>query len=204
MTDGAESRVAPNPRTLRTPQQPMAFTPDELLRGGGTVWLVFVLLLSALVIVSAVTSSVLNGADLTDLGPSLLIAPFVVAIFAGIPAGIVMVFGMLGVRPLATAMRRVRSIPVHLAMYTSLGLLIGALYLWVATGGNVLRVVDYLPWGLPFVSPALAATVAVPLGWWLTMRRARRDDARALRAVASSPRESDTASEEAGSDGPVR
>lgn len=204
MTDGAEPEVARDPRTLRTPQQPMAFTPDELLRGGGTVWLIFVLLLSALVVVSAVTSSVLNGADLTDLDPSLLIAPFVVAIFAGIPAGIVMVFGMLGVRPLATAMRRVRSIPVHLAVYTSLGLLIGMLYLTVATGGNVLRIVDYLPWGFLFISPALAATVAVPLGWWLTVRRARRDDARALRAVASFPRDSDASSEDEGFDGPVR
>ncbi|WP_314647648.1 hypothetical protein [uncultured Microbacterium sp.] len=202
MSDGAEPRVDPDPRTLRTPQQPMAFTPDELLRGGGTVWLIFVLLLSAAVLVSAVASSVLNGASPTDLDPWLLTAPIVVAIFAGIPAGVVMVFGMLGVRPLATAMRRVRSIPVHLAVYTSLGLLIGALYLSVATGGSVFRVVDSPPWGFLTVSPALAATVAVPLGWWLTMRRARRDDARALRAVGAAQRDPGAAVD-GGSDGPV-
>lgn len=204
MSDGAEPRVDPDPRTLRTPKQPMAFTPDELLRGGGTVWLIFVLLLSAAVLFSAVASSVRNGVGLTDLDPWLLTVPIVVAIFAGIPAGIVMVFGMLGVRPLATALRRVRSVPVHLAVYTSLGLLIGALYLCVATGGNVFRIVDSPPWGFLTVSPALAATVAVPLGWWLTMRRARRDDARAARAARSSPRDTDPPFEGGGSRGLVR
>lgn len=179
MTDDSRGQEAPiTPRTLRTPEQPMAFTPGELLRGAAAAWVVFIAILSVVVLGSALSSAARSGTDPSYLW-SLLAVPVMVVLFAGLPAAVVMVVGLLAVRPLATAMRRIPSVSVHLSIYTGIGLLVGVLFLTLATGSDPFSLLLNLPWNLFVASPALAATIALPAGWWWSMHRARRADARA-------------------------
>ena len=173
------------PRTLRTPEQPMAFTLDELLRGGLTVWLTFVALLAAAVVLFGAIPVLLSDGGLNGIG-SFLGLMFIVVIIAGLVSGVVLVFAMILVGPLARALRRVSSVAMHVAVYTLLGAGIGVLYLTVITGGNPASVLNETLLAsisaggsltLIFYAPALAATIAVPLGWWLTVRRVLRQDA---------------------------
>lgn len=172
------------PRTQRTPEQPMAFTPDELLRGGLTVWLTFLAVLATLFGMGAIP---MLGSDvnLGGVGSYLGMLLFIVVI-AGLVSGVVLVFGLLVTRPIALALRRVRSIAVHTVVYALLGAGIGILYLTVITGGHPTNLfTETLASALAtgnivvvlVLSPAIAATVAVPLGWWLTVRRVLRQDA---------------------------
>lgn len=176
----------PEPRTQRSATQPMAFTSDELLRGGCATWVIFMILLIGASAISAIGSAI--DASQTNLSPGndlassvslALVLPLIVGIFGGIIAAIVMVFGVLLARPIGYAMRRVRSIPLHLLVYSGLGLLVAALYLTVISGGHPLAVLTYgISSGTIFVLfPGIAAAVAVPLGWWWTARRALREDA---------------------------
>lgn len=172
------------PRTVRTPEQPMAFSLDELLRGGLTVWLTFLAVLTGAVVLFGAVPLLLSDGGLDSIG-SFLGLMLVVVIIAGLVSGVVLVFAMILVGPLAHALRRVRSIAVHVIVYTLIGTGIGVLYLTVITGGNPAGVFTELganifaggPLTLVFYAPSLAATVAVPLGWWLTVRRVLRQDA---------------------------
>lgn len=176
----------PEPRTQRSATQPMAFTSDELLRGGCATWVIFMMMLVGASAVSSIGSaidasqmSLSPGNDIASTVPLALVFPLIVGIFGGIIAAIVMVFGVLLARPIGQAMRRVRSIPLHLLVYTGLGLVVAALYLTVISGGHPLAVLTYgISSGtISILFPGIAAAVAVPLGWWWTARRALREDA---------------------------
>lgn len=176
----------PEPRTQRSASQPMAFTTDELLRGGCATWVIFLILLVGGSAISTIGSEIVSshsnlsaGADVASSVSLALFVPLIVGLIGGIISAIVMVFGVLIARPIGHAMRRVRSIPLHLVVYSGLGLVVAALYLTVLSGGRPLSVLTYSVTSgtIIVLFPGIAAAVAVPLGWWWTARRALREDA---------------------------
>lgn len=168
----------PLPRTLRTADQPMAFTPDEMLRGALIAWGTFLALLAAGFVVLGLASSLSSGRlDPGAVGPFIMLMLFALFL-AAIASGVVMSFGLLLIRAIASSLRTVRSFAAHLAVYSFLGILIGFLYLAVVTSGHPFEVMTFLPGSALVAYPALAAAVALPFGWWWTARRALRDDFR--------------------------
>lgn len=167
----------PLPRALRTVDQPMAFTPDEMLRGALIAWGTFLALLAAGLVVLGLGTALSSGRlDLGGVGPFIMLVLFVL-LLAAIASGVVMSFGLLLVRAIARSLRTVRSFTAHLAVYSFLGILVGFLYLAVVTSGRPFGVMEFLPGGAVIAYPALAAAVALPFGWWRTARRALREDA---------------------------
>lgn len=165
---------------VRTAARPMAFTSDELLRGGITVWIIFMTLLCG-------AEAVHMGILLTAPGagsdvPVVVAAPFAVLaimMIAGFVSAIVAPVGLLLVVPVARAMSRVRARSLHVAVYTAIGGGIGWLYV-AAFGGGQLPL-PLTAWNYFIMIPAISAAVAVPLGWWWTSRRALRIDAGLIR-----------------------
>lgn len=153
----------------------MAFTEHELWTGGRRTWSSFMALLllgTALHFAVLDASSIGSGTPLFVSGLAVLVP---VGIVGGCVSAVVMLFGVALVRPIARALRRVRSRATHLAVYALLGVAVGTAYLASVRGGRILDVIHV--WDLFAVAPALAAAVAVPWGWWQTARRALREDA---------------------------
>lgn len=168
--------MTPEESTVRTPEHPMAFTRDELLSGALTTWVLFLALLPAGLLVAAIVA--IPGSSGFDLGAfgSAVVGLLVVVVVAGIVALLLLPFALLAVWPLASARRGVRPIAVHLGCYTLIGAGLGYAYLAILGGPDDSWFLS--PAGaLTFGMPAIAVTLAVPLGWWLTARRALRRDA---------------------------
>jgi hypothetical protein len=157
----------------------MAFGPDELLRGGFATWVIFMILMLGGYGSSIVVSAIASGTGVGMVVTGLLGVLFIGGFFVGFISSIVMVFGVLLARPVGLLLRRVRSIPVHLAAYTALGILVGLGYAAVVGQGRLPSVTH--AWDLLMLYPGIAATIAVPLGWWWTARRALREDAGLVR-----------------------
>lgn len=161
---------------VRTADTPMAFTSDELLRGGITAWVLFVVLL---VCGEAIPLALLFPSTALDTAPERLLGLMfflmLIAVVGSVAAAVVVPFGMVIVLPIALAFRRVRSTGVHLAVYALLGAAIGGAYLLVFRGGRPLD--QLIPWDYFVAIPAASAALAIPLAWWWTARRALRIDA---------------------------
>ena len=91
-----------------------------------------------------------------------------------IPA--VMALGAPVARCVGDRLSCTRSLGVHLTAYTLLGIAVGGIYLLVAGcwWGWMRPGLHLFAW-----APAVAAAIAVPLGWWWTARRILRRDAMA-------------------------
>lgn len=181
----AERAVSP-----RTPQRPMAFTREELARGGVWTWLVFLALVALVIVVPELASTFAAGwAGIwsgDDAGA--ILSSRIVDLFAGLPVLLIalVVCGMLSglvalvVTPLAglvgRGLARVRHRAIHLCAQLALGAVVGA---GVALGIGALS-----GWWYPPLLAATTATTAVATatGWWLTSHKALRDDARATAA----------------------
>jgi hypothetical protein len=168
------SALASSP--VRTAEKPLAFTDAELLRGGFTAWVVFMVLL---VIGETVHLAMLYPRSALESAPEhllgLLFVLLMIALVGGVVAAFVVPFGIAIVLPIALALRRVRSARVHLAVYALLGAALGGAYLVAFRGGRPFDPV--IPWDYFVVIPAASATLAIPLAWWWTARRALRIDA---------------------------
>ncbi|MCK2036892.1 hypothetical protein KZC51_12190 [Microbacterium sp. SSW1-49] len=161
---------------VRTPEKPMAFTSDELLRGGITAWILFVVLLvcgEAVPLALLFQSSALETAPERLLG--LVLFLMLIALVGSMVAAVVVPIGLVIVLPIALVFRRMRSTGVHLAVYALLGAAIGGAFLLMFRGGRPLA--PLFPWDYFFVIPAASAALAIPLAWWWTARRALRIDA---------------------------
>lgn len=155
----------------------MAFSSDDALRGAGTIWVTFLVLLATGVALSIVIPAAFTVPSAAAMGSAVqgaLIAGFMAAAVALLPAAVVMAVGAPIGMLLGSALRRVRSLTVHLIVYTGLGLVIGGAAEYVFTGWRFFE-----PGWLGYVPsvPAVAATLAVPLGWWLNARHLLRGDA---------------------------
>lgn len=166
----------PVPVPVRTAAQPMAFSSSELLRGGVTVWLVFLgLLLGGEVLhltLIAVTSESSAGA-LVILG--VLCYLVMIAIIGGTASVIVMLLGLPLVRLIAYLLRRVGTISLHVTVYAVVGIAIGFAFLTLLRGGYAFAPVTL--WDFFIILPAASAALALPLGWWWTARQLLREDA---------------------------
>lgn len=176
--------------TVRTREEPMAFTRDEFGRGAWWSWFTFMTLLGFGL--SAYSISIQASAS----SDSLVVVLYVMVLFLGYGAligGVVSLTVMIVLSPVAwmigRALRRARALALHIAVYTLLGVAIAALavaallvYGWDpgATLGN------------PVILICLVATVAsVPTGWWISAHRALREDRGVHRRHLSSRRDVD-------------
>jgi|GEM_PF-1356299 len=162
--------------TVRTAERPLAFTGDELIRGGITAWVVFMVLLlvgETAHLTLLYSSTALESTAERILGVLFLL--LLIALVGGVVAAVVVPFGVVIMLPIGLALRRVRAVAVHLTIYALLGAAIGCAYLFAFRGGRPLDLLT--PWDYFVVIPAASAALAIPLAWWWTARRALRIDA---------------------------
>lgn len=149
----------------RTPERPMAFTPEDFWRGAGTAWCVFMVIL--LVVVTAL------------IAPAGDIGMVAVALgYAGLIGGVVALVLMLVFAPvaclLARALERVRHMAVHVVVFAVLGATVGlvVLLIYIAIGAESSSVFTS-GWAWAVMG---ASTVSVVAGWAHAARRARLSD----------------------------
>lgn len=172
----------PDP-TVRTSDRPMAFSTEEFMNGGLWTWALFCGLVPVGILASMLWS-LPSSAGWSWTADDLQVIGFLI-MFSGLTAVVALVLmpvGLVLTWPFARLLVRVRSIPIHVVIYTLLGAAIGLLYLAVSGGLGALGVVN--TYTILATTPAVAITFAVPLGWWLTARRALRKDAGLLRPRA--------------------
>lgn len=141
----------------RTPEEPMAFTRAEFGRGAWAAWFWYL----ATLIPTSLLSAPLMGWDSVFVGLSALI--FVVPV--SLVALALLAPAALGI---GHALRRIADVRVHVAAFTALGAVVGAIAMFpFALLFGFLT--PYVGW---FITLALPAVFCVPLGWWHTARRA--------------------------------
>jgi hypothetical protein len=149
----------PGRRSTRTVDAPMSFTPGEFIRGALYAWLWFLLFANAVHI-------------------PLFGLWFFYVLYYTLPWSIgALVVGSVPAYLLGTALRRRTSLRLHAGLFTLFGASVGVVTTTLAFT---------VPWsslyegaGVYSLSTALVcacATIAVPLGWWQTARRALRRD----------------------------
>lgn len=152
----------------RTAELPMAFTPREFVRGALMAWAWFLILSTVFFIPLFFV---------WFWFPAMYTVPFSLA---------ALMIGSIPAYALGLALRGIAAVPVHLAAFTVFGLIVG-----VATTSVALPLLGMgsSTWGeallsLHSLAVILAATVAVPLGWWHTARRALHPSSEASPAQA--------------------
>lgn len=154
----------------------MAFTRDELLRGGVTVWLLFLFLLLSSEAVHLPILALTSG---SAAGPASIFGGLFLLILIGLIGGgvsaVAMCLALPLIRLLAHLLRRVTRISLHVAVYSLVGIAIGWASLALLRGGHAFAALT--AWDYFVVLPAVAAAIAVPVGWWWTAHRALRRDA---------------------------
>lgn len=155
--------MSQRPPSPRTPEEPMAFTRDELLGGCLRVWVIFMVLL---LVFSLLYSLPLGG--IAGLAFGIVLGGYAVAL-GGPIALVVTVTALPLCWVIGRALRRRPRILMHLLVYTALG---------TAAAGAATAVMWLMFGSIPFFAllPSSAALVSVPLGWWLTERKALRRD----------------------------
>ncbi|WP_449408299.1 hypothetical protein [Microbacterium maritypicum] len=163
---------------VRTAEHPMAFTRDDLWRGGLTTWALFAGLLPVCIGVNMLVYIRGSVVPISDTALQFLFLLFVVTLFAALIALLLVPLGVLLAWPVGLALRGVRSQAVHLVAFALLGTAVAAVYL--AFAGAFSGLTAFGPGELFLVTPAIAVAVATPLGWWITARNAVRRDARSV------------------------
>ncbi|MBO9626748.1 MAG: hypothetical protein J7484_10275 [Microbacterium sp.] len=162
----------PSPRTAA---EPMAFTNDELMRGGLWAWAYFLLLL----VLGMGVLSGLTAIDSSSADPGTAVTSFllfaVVALIIGAPVSLILMpVGVMLAKPLGHLLRRTRRMSVHVVVYAALGAAVGFGYIAIFRGDRLWAPLAI--WDGIILVPAIAVAVAVPLGWWHTARRALDED----------------------------
>lgn len=163
--------MSPGEPSPRTDAEPMAFTPDEFLRGAVAAWLAFNLLFDLLYAAMAIVTSDPRWGPLTATLGVLLIYAVPIAL---VVSGVVTLLLCGAAWWLGRLLRRHRRPAVHVIAFAMLGAAIGLL----AVGTFELvtaRSLD-LGNGLALITIASSAA-ALPLGWAWTVRRSRRAEA---------------------------
>ena len=181
-----EDMLLPSPRTA---VEPMAFTRDELGRGAFCAWAIFMALMQG-----GLTIWMLAGSGLTTMSFSpvswwstLVGTVLLVGIYAGLIGGVISLLVMVLCLPVAwllgQALQRAPVLGLHLLAYSALGVVVGAAArgaVWLLfPGGGIENPVGWIV--------AISAAVAVPAGWWLTARRALREDRGSVRRRSGAP-----------------
>lgn len=180
------------PRGMRTPEEPMAFTRQELWRGGRRTWYFFLIELCLLMIVPSIVNELAIPADQRHGWNSYLAMIPLYVLYALLVGAPISFLAMLAATPLAgligTAMRRIRARTPHVLAQATLGALVGAVVMALvillsARGIFSASVIStYAGVGAPFTA------VAAALGWWSTAHSALRDDSGiGMRAGSTAP-----------------
>lgn len=181
----------------------MAFTRDELGRGAFLSWGYFIAMLLAGSLAAASWSAFwppqpATPVEIAQHAPFLLLMALVFGIiFAGPVSLFTMIAGLPFAWLLGRAMRRVEAVGAHLAVYLLLGMLFGSLAFWVSSnviGGTLADAAGIS--GLPWIA-AVAASIAVPLGWWRTAHLALLEDKGLRVSRARRDHDPDAAAEDA-------
>lgn len=167
------------PVSPRTPEEPMAFTNQELLRGAASAWVIFMamLLLFSTIVAAGLMAMPGWAPDPVTWVMLVLLIDLCVLLVGGGVSAIVMAFGAALVRPLGRSLRRVRSLRLHALVYTAIGLVIAAAYVALLLATPLIQFI-----GGFLILPAIAAPLSVPLGWWRTVHLAFLED-RGLRVT---------------------
>ena len=163
----------------------MAFTGEELARGGVFTWLVFLALVALVIVVPELASTlaagwagILAGDDAGAIWSSRIAELFgglQYLLMALVICGLVAAIVALAITPLAglvgRGLARVRRRAIHLCAYFGLGAVVGGA---IALGIGALTRFWYPPF---LVATTIITAVATATGWWLTARAALRADA---------------------------
>lgn len=162
-------------RSPRTPEVPMAFTAGEFWRGAGLAVIWFVVLTIPASVIAGIGMGLSSegsygaggtaGAMASAVGTLLMMAPLISAPWA---IGAFAVFTPVAYA-LGRGMRRVPELSHHALAFSGLGVLVSVV--------TTLALSILFPLGALAIPYALAAAVAVFLGWWRTARTALRTDA---------------------------
>lgn len=161
----------------------MAFTAGEAMRGALWAWLIFLGLVALTMIVSTGASSLAslgNGtppwAVLTNVSAALLYALVLVILLGGAISGIATLASVPIAMLTGYGLARIRALWIHACAYLALGAAVGA-----AVGAGLFRLTSLQgmdgPWLDTLAAPAVLTAIATTGGWWITARRALRDDA---------------------------
>jgi hypothetical protein len=178
MSEHAITRYRPSPRTAALP---MAFTGQEFARGALAAWGWFLALFApvaclhyAVYVVSGPTSYWSVSSTGFAMIPVVLLAGYCYVVpwsLAGLLVGMPLAYGI------GLALRRVQSRTIHLAVFGTLGMIVGA----GATTAEAFRnssTVATLPseaiWAIPIY--AVLASISVLLGWMYTVGHALMAD----------------------------
>jgi steroid 5-alpha reductase family enzyme len=173
----------PDAVSVRTWEEPMAFTSGEFLRGTVVSWLAFNLLFALALVVSETSTHDPVWGPLAGMLAVLLIYSVPIAL---VVSGIVTLLCCGAAWALGSRLRRTRSLAPHVIGYTVLGTVIGA----VVVGGYQLVVVHTLDLGNWLALLVLiCSAAALPLGWGWAVRHARRTDAGLIRPARADPDE---------------
>ena len=178
--------------SIRTPDRPMDFTGDEFMNGALWTWGLFNAVIPMGVLASMLWSlSTSSGWSWTSAGPQTIGYAIIVCGIVVVVSLVLVPLGLALTWPFARLLRRVRPVPVHLLAYTLIGAGIGVLYLAAVGGLSTFGTVN--TYTILVATPAVAITIATPLGWWLSARRALRKD----RGLLSAGVDEDAAVEDA-------
>lgn len=155
----------------------MAFSKDELWAGGGWSWSAFnTLLVTGMSIVSiwSEVAAASNGSTGSGVGTILFVVFYTLLIGGAVSLGVMLV-GLPGAWFVGRRLRRVASVPTHVAVHGVLGAALGVIVfgVYVVTIGQG-RVLDALDTPLLPITVALT-TSSVVFGWWMASRRARSE-----------------------------
>ena len=145
----------------------MAFTMREFLRGAISAWGWFIVFSTA--------------AHLPIAG-----FYFWLVLYCTVPWSLgALLVGSLIAYGLGWSLRGIPSVPVHVAMFTLLGAVVGiaTTALAVLPPGSALTGLNAEDYRFSIVVVCTASTIAVPLGWWQTARRALRLDREEIAGV---------------------
>lgn len=147
----------------RTPQRPMAFAPEDLWRGAGAAWCVFMAIL-----LSAIAALTVPAGDIAVTALALG--------YAVVIGGLIALAAMLVFAPVAwllgRALVRVRFRAVHILAFTTLGAGVGltVVLLYIASGADA-EAMFASGWGWAVIG---ASAISVVAGWSRTVHRAHR------------------------------
>lgn len=172
-------------RSPRSAEEPMAFTPGELWLGAGFAWCAFMILLGGGFLIAMVVEMVLSRtgpeAAYFDIDFALTMNVLIFAavlLVAGAVGLVAAAVGALVAWAIGRGLRRVRPMYVHLLVYAALGAAVGTLAVWIMSlDEGAFWTAGPYTWII-----VVAATLAVPSGWWLSARLALRGDGRAAAA----------------------
>lgn len=161
---------------VRTAERPMAFTRAELWRGARNTWYVFMVLMNLGLVLMMVFAALFFGNGIFELPILLAFTLGYAIVFGGGISLIVMIAGAPIAGLVGKALQRESRILVHLLVYAALGLLIAVLAVIAVALLFGATAIQYLGQNPIILIVAGSATAAVPLGWWMTTRRALRED----------------------------